>query len=356
MRRLNRYIGKTVFFTSLGTLTAMVGLNYVANMIGMVGETSDEFPLSSVMLVMMLRLPAMFTEFLPYGIFVGCIIGLGLHASTNEISVMRAAGVSIYRLLWSVMRPTLLLICLGLIVSQYISPVSLQLARSLENTATSGQRSLESPHGHWYRDTNRGEFLHFDRVETGGRIFGISRYGFNDVGELNYAGFAEQAIYQPQAGAWQLENYRQTNFGENRLTLETKTSEIWRTELEPRLLNILVLPPETLSITDVYQFALSRDQQNLQSHEYWLWFWRRVLQPFTVISMVLVGMSFIFGSMREATMGSRVGLAVVVGFFIWVNFSMLGRVSSILQFSPFMAVLLPSLICAAIGIKLLARR
>ena len=355
MRRLNRYIGKSVFYASLGSLMVFVGLTYVADMVGMMGDISDSFPLSRALLIMLMRIPSIIIEFLPYGIFVGCVIGLGLHANSNELTVIRAAGVSIYKLLWAIMRPTILLIAMGLIISEYINPVALQLARSLDEGDVAYQRSLESPFGHWYRDTKRGEFLHFNRVETGGRIFGISRYHFNDEGILQYAGYADQAIYQ-QNGNWQMENYRQSNFFDDRIERTETQNVSWKSELEPRLLNILVLPPDTLSITDVYQFAQYRDQQNLESHEYWLGFWQRILQPVTILALVLVGMSFIFGSLREATMGSRIALSVIVGFFVWVNMSMFGTLSTLQGFSPLIAVLTPTFICGAVGVFLLARR
>jgi lipopolysaccharide export system permease protein len=354
MRRLNRYIGTTVFVASLGSLMILVGLNVISDMVVSMDDVSDSYPMSSMLLVILLKTPSMITEFLPYGIFVGCIIGLGLHANNNELSVMRAAGVSVHRLLWAVMRPTLLLIVVGMITSEYISPVSNQLARSLQEGGDVNQRALESPFGHWYRDAERNEFLHFNRVETGGRIFGVSRYRFDENGKLLIAGFAEQAIYQRPN--WQLENYRQSHFIDDRITLIESQQHTWQTELSPQLLNILVLPPESLSISDVYQYAVYRDQQNLQSHEYWLWFWQRILQPLTVLTLVLVGMSFIFGSLREATMGSRIALAVIVGFFIRVNITMLGKVSTVIGFDPLIAVLAPTLICAALGIFLLARR
>ena len=354
MRRLNRYLGKTVFLASIGSLLVFIGLNYIANMVGIMEDINDNFPLSRALLVMFLRIPNMFTEFLPYGIFVGCVIGLGLHANNNELSVMRAAGVSVYRLLWAVMRPTLVLIVVGLLTSEFISPVSLQLARGLQDGRSAIQPDTDSSYN-WYRDVANNEFLHFNRVETGGRIFGLSRYQFNENGELQHAGFADQAIYQ-QNGRWQLENYRQSNFFPDRIERSEVPNLSWHTELEPRLLNILVLPPDSLSITDVYQFAQFRDQQNLQSHEYKLDFWQRVLQPLMVLALVLVGMSFIFGSLREATMGSRIGLAVIVGFFMWINISMLGTLSTLIGFSPLIAVLLPTGVCGLAGMFLLSRR
>ncbi len=354
MRRLNRYIGRTVFVSSLGALLVLVGINSLSQVIVEIGNVDDNYSMSTALLVTALKMPSAISEFLSYGIFLGCIIGLGLHANSNELSVIRAAGVSVYRILWAVMRPTLVLILIGLFLSEYVNPVSNELVRSLQG-GENPQRAVEAPYGTWYKDVERGEFLHFNRVETGGRIFGVSRYRYDDQGKLLSAGYAEQAIYQ-ENGFWQLENYKQSNLVGDRIELSPSPERIWRTALSPQLLNILVIPPESLSIKDLYQFANYRDQQNLQSHEYWLWLWQRVLQPVTVLSLVLLGMSFIFGSLREVTMGSRIALAVIVGFFVRVNISMLGTASTVIGFSPLLAVLVPALLCGAVGMFLLARR
>ena len=294
MRRLNRYIGKSVLLASLGSLLVLIALNIVASFVVSIGDVDEKYTLSRAFLVILFRSPGMFIEFLPYGVFLGCIIGLGIHANNNELSVVRSAGVSVYRLLWAVMRPTLFIIVAGLLVSEYVNPRSNQLVRSLQ--VESGIRETQTDASHdWYRDTDQGEFIHFERVETGGRIYGVTRFGLDEDGNLQYAGVAEQAIYQ-QDGYWQLENYRQSNIYSDRVELSGPQTQVWRTQLSPQLLNILVLPPEALGIRDLYRYAVYRDNQNLESHDYWLWFWQRVLQPVTVLTLVLVGISFIFGS------------------------------------------------------------
>lgn len=356
MRRLNRYVGRTVLFASVGSLIVLVSLNSISDLVSLTSNLSDNFTVSSLLLVTLLKMPSATVEFLPYGVFLGCIIGLGVHANNNELSVMRSAGVSVFRLLWAVMRPTLLIIAIGLFLSEFINPNSDQLARSLQEGGDANQRTLDAPFGYWYRDAERGEFLHLNRVETGGRIFGLSRYGFDDEGILQYTGFADQAIYQSHNRSWQLENYRQTEVGDDKIEAVDNPSQVWQTELNPDLLNILVLPPESLSVRDLYAFAYYRDAQNLQSHDYWLRFWQRLLQPLIVLSLVLVGMSLMFGSLREATMGSRLLLAFIVGFFVKVNIEMMGTISSVAGFSPLLAVLIPSLGFGLIGVVMLARR
>ena len=47
---------------------------------------------------------------LPMAALIGCLIGLGTLASSSELTIMRAAGVSLGRIVLSVMKPMLVLL------------------------------------------------------------------------------------------------------------------------------------------------------------------------------------------------------------------------------------------------------
>ncbi len=55
---------------------------------------------------------------------IGCLIGLGTLASSSELIVMRAAGVSLGRIVWAVMKPMFVLLIAGILVGEYVAPWS----------------------------------------------------------------------------------------------------------------------------------------------------------------------------------------------------------------------------------------
>jgi lipopolysaccharide export system permease protein len=70
---------------------------------------------------------------------------------------------------------------------------------------------------------------------------------------------------------------------------------------------------------------------------------------------VLVGISFVFGPLRDSTMGLRVFVGVVLGISFKILQDMLGPISIVFGFPVFLAVLLPALLCAGVGLYLLRR-
>ena len=84
-------------------------------------------------------------------------------------------------------------------------------------------------------------------------------------------------------------------------------------------------------------------------------FWKKTLQPLTTAVLVLVAVSFIFGPLREATMGSRVFTAICFGLLFTILQRLVHNVALVYQFSPLTAVLLPLLLTALLGAWLFRR-
>jgi lipopolysaccharide export system permease protein len=58
-----------------------------------------------------------------------------------------------------------------------------------------------------------------------------------------------------------------------------------------------------------------------------------------------LGISFVFGPLRDSTMGFRIFIGVVFGISFRIFQDMLGPLSVVFQFPPLLAVLVPILFC-----------
>ena len=73
------------------------------------------------------------------------------------------------------------------------------------------------------------------------------------------------------------------------------------------------------------------------------------------MSLVLIAISFIFGPLREVTMGQRIFTGVVFGVVFRLVQSLLGPSSVVFGFAPIIAVAIPILLCGLLGLYLLNR-
>ncbi|MDP2244828.1 LPS export ABC transporter permease LptG [Pseudomonas sp.] len=351
MLRLDRYIGTQVFFAILTVLGVIVGLALLFAFIDEMGDVGDNYGLQAVAWYVFLTLPRRVYEMLPMAALIGCLVGLGSLASNSELTIMRAAGVSIGRIVWAVMKPMLVLMLAGILIGEYLAPWSENRAQADRAMAQGAGEAQSSKRGLWHRQGE--EFVHINAVQPNGVLFGVTRYRFDDQRHMLSSSFARRAQYQ--GDHWQLENVVTTHFRERSTEVVKAPSERWDVELNPQLLGTVVLEPDALSVTGLWRYIHYLAEQGLNNGQYWLAFWTKVLQPLVTAALVLMAISFIFGPLRSVTLGQRVFTGVVVGFVFQITQDLLGPSSLVFGFSPLFAVLIPASICALAGVWLLRR-
>lgn len=351
MRRLNRYVGNAVLKAIGLVLVIIVGLDAVAVLIDESEDISATYTFVQAALYVFFTLPGRVYEFIPYAALIGCLIGLGGLASTSELVVMRAAGVSIGRLVWIAMKPALLVAAAGFLIGEYVAPLSEQVAESRRALAQNPGESFGGRHGLWNREANT--FLHFNALESGGVVYGVTLLQFDGRRQMQSSLRAPRATFQ--GDHWLMEEVVRTNFSSWETTRSRHATLRWDTSITPQLLSLLVVSPDQLPVPDLYRYSRYLAQQGLDGDDYRLALWRKLLQPMAVASLVLVAISFIFGPLREGTMGFRIFAGVIVGIVFQTSQDLLGPASLVFGFAPLYAALTPILFCFFIGAVLLSR-
>ena len=76
---------------------------------------------------------------------------------------MRAAGVSLGRIVLAVMKPMLLLLLVGVLIGEYLSPWSENIAQATRSSAQGAGEAQSSKRGLWHRQGD--EFVHINAAE-----------------------------------------------------------------------------------------------------------------------------------------------------------------------------------------------
>ena len=345
MKLLNNHVANSVFAAIVLVLIVIVGLDVLSAIIDQLGDLGGNYRFSDALLYVMLTLPGRVYEYIPFAALVGCLIGLGTLASQSELIIMRAAGVSTLRVIWMVMKPALVLMVAGLLLSEFVAPPAEQMADRKRAIAQHGQAAISSRHGLWNREGN--EYMHFNVVDSPEKLRGITLFRFDESKRLDQFMYVHDAEYAD--GAWQFSNIDITYVDENTTRKARLDTLEWQADLTPSLLSQLVVNPDNLSMSGLWSFATYLDGQGLSAGEYRLSFWSKLLQPLGTASLVLIAISFIFGPLREVTMGYRIFVGVIVGIAFRTSQDMLGPSSLVFGFEPIYAVALPIMICAMVG-------
>jgi lipopolysaccharide export system permease protein len=362
MNELARYVSRSVLGAMLLILFLLVGLDIVFSFIGELQGLRGGYRAPQAFLFAVLCEPGDAYQLLPIAALVGGIVGLGMLASSSELTVMRAAGVSIGRIVWWVLKPALLLVVLGVLLAQYIVPVAQQQAE-LGKAIAQGQSytAAAQVNGYWHREGNR--FVQIDVVRPDGVLQGINRFELDASGHLAALSLADSATYQGsgqgdgQGGqGWQLQGVQETRLlPDGRAQPGRQATVAWSSELTPDFLRLATVDPGFLSLTHLYSFAHHLSRQGLDAGPYFLEFWKKLLAPLATISMVLIACSFIFGPLRSVTMGLRILAGVMAGLLFRYGQDFFGYASLVYHFSPIVAAALPIAICLVIGGVAIAR-
>ncbi len=351
MKLLDRYIMANVGGAMFLVMVVVLSLDLVFGFVAELEDTRNDYQAAEAALYMALTLPRRIYDYLPLGAFMGSLVGLGAMASSSELTVIRAAGVSIRRIVWSAMKPALVIVLLGLVIGEYVAPPAERMAQSQKAVARGAGENIASATGVWHREGNT--FIHLNAVEPDGNLRGVSLFNFTGERWLASATFAETAEYQD--GYWQLNNVRRTTLARDGTSREVVDQQRWDSGLTPQVLGVLVVKPENLPMAGLLTYASYLDEQGLSSASYWLAFWKKALMPLGTGVMVIVAISFIFGPLRSVTMGFRVFTGLIVGLLFKYMQDLLGPMSLVFGFSPMLAILLPIVISGLFGLILMRR-
>jgi len=351
MPRLSWYVAKSVILAILAVLTIMLGLDALFSLIDELSDVKGDYNAKQAFLYVAMSLPGRSVLYIPYAALVGCLIGLGMLAGTSELVVMRAAGVSVLRICWLTLQPVLAFVIVAMLLGEFVTPIIDQYAQGQRALALGGGSQEDSEQGFWSRDGQ--EYIHINAVDSEGALVGLSRYQYNDQGQLVASSFSETASYH--RGYWLEQSVVETTLSADKSETHFLEERRWRSSLRPKLLDVLVLSGESMAVLDLFSYARYRQAQGLQTDKYWLAFWEKALQPIATISLVLVAISFIFGPLRQVTTGFRVFVGVMVGVLFKTAQAILGPSSLVFGFSPLLAVTLPIGVCLVAGFWMLAR-
>jgi len=343
---IDRYLGRSTlqgFFLVLSVLVVIFSFLELLIQINDLGKGS--YRLADAFLFVALTIPKRIVDLMPVAALLGSIVALGLLADHQELTAMQAAGVSIQRMAFSVLGTSVLLMLAAIIMAEFIAPPLDQHARFLRSRAIYGKTFLMQKEGFWVRYGR--SFVHVGRTFSGEGAADIEVYELDESGRLQRFIWAKQAsIVDGQD--WLLTEIQAKRF-DGEIVAEVAMDHYRLTSfLTPSQATLLELPPDSLSLSDLWDFIRSLNRRSENSKAYALAFWQKVCLPVTTGIMVLFSLTFIFGSTRIRNASQRIFAGVLVGVVFYLANQVFGHLGLILNLPPMVTTLAP------VGIILLA--
>ena len=355
MNTLDRYIGKSILGSIFATLLTLVGLSAIIKFVEQFRSVGKgTYDIWQAVAFTGLTIPKDIETFFPMAALLGALMALGNLASRSELVVMQAAGFSRFKIGMAVMKTALPLVLLTMVIGEWGIPQTEQFARDMRARALSGGSMLSMKNGVWAKDGNN--FVFVRRVTDDAKLNDIYIYTFDQHRNLTELKHANQASYSEDESKWTLRQVNHSMISKDEIKTSNRLSEKWETNLTPDKLGAVSLRPTSLSISGLYNYISFLRETGQDVSRFELTFWRKIFQPVSVGVMMLLALSFIFGSLRSVTAGARIVTGICFGFLFYVVNEIFGQMSVVYNMPAVFGALMPSLLFVVMIWWLLSRK
>jgi lipopolysaccharide export system permease protein len=306
------------------------------------------------MVFVLLTVPERALWLVPVSALMGSLLALSLLDHHNELTVMRGAGVSSRRIMWSVVKTGLGLIVVVIIFAQFISPVLGERAWRDRALAIAGDVVIRNESGtnFWFRDGRR--FISIRDMVYGRIPTEIEIYEFNEQGELAVFTEADEAR-AGKDGTWRLHDVVRKRYRDFDVELETWPTLEWEAFLSPVQGAVIQLDAESLAPSDLYSYARDLRARGQSAERYELALWRKLNIPVATLAMVLIALPFVFGSRERSGIGQRVLFGAGVGVVFSLVDQVLAQLCLLAPMNPAITTSVPAVSLLVVALFLIRR-
>ena len=352
MKIIDKYLWRSTIQGILMAWIALVILEAFFAFIDEAGKTNALYSTGQAFIYLVYTLPGRFYDLFPTATLIGTLLGLGNLASNSEFIAMRAAGLSVKQIIFSIVKLGALLAIAIFLVGEYLVPATDLHARNFKAHLNNKNIVLVGGAGLWVKESN--SILHVGKVITKEQLSDISIYTFkDDHSELESITTSRDAKLLEDG--WTLSNVKITTFQETRVNHQLASSMLKKDFINQQIIDVATVDPEQLSSKTLNKLIDHQKRNNLKSDKYELIFWKRYSIPLSALVMLILAMPFLFGSNRGGGAGQRVFIGIIVGIVFSLASRAANELGIVYGFSPIMSAFLPALLFLGIGLIALNR-
>jgi lipopolysaccharide export system permease protein len=349
---LDRYIASTSLLLITAALLLVLGVDFLFAYIHELGGVGrGDYHATTALFYTALTLPRRLYDLFPIASLIGVLMALGLLASRSELIVMRASGMSMVQIASAVAKVGVLMAVSASLLGEFVVPKAEYMAEGLKIQAKSSGQAVLTAQGTWVREED--DFIHIRSLLPNGVLQEVTRYRFNDRYELQSTTFIQEAKYRHHQ--WELTGIKESLISPKKVTMKEKASDTTKDLIDPALLEVLLSEPDNLSLIGLYHYIKYLKENKLDASHYELILWQKIAAPFSVILMILLGVPFVFGPLRNASMGLRMLSGIFFGFLFYLVNEIFGPLSLVYHLPPILAAWAPLLLFAFFGFWMMRR-
>ena len=353
MNLLDRYLIRAVLGGALVVMAVLITLGALFLFSGQQDDIGvGTYTAIDAFWFVLLNVPQQVYELMPIGVLIGSLIGLGSLARGSELTVMRAAGISVWRVAGSVAMAGLMLIVLAVLCGEFLAPPLQAMAKQQKLLSKFSTITFAGRAGPWVRDGDK--LINVSQQSGTSEFSGMLIFELGDDFRLRSVASASTATVQPDGG-WKLSHYESTQFGGERIESERQDSRDFQSAVGGDFLALTVTTPRQLETHVLWGLIRHLRENSLDASEQEFAFWSRIARTTAILFAALLAVPFVFGSLRAAGAGARTLLGVLIGVAFFFVQRMLESGAVVFDASPLVLAWFPTGLLAAAALILIAR-
>ena len=313
-------------------------------------------PLSLFFQYIWARVPEFAFFILPVTALTTTLLALGILTKFNEVTAMKACGISLYRIIFPIIFMALVTSLSAFYLQERIMPRANTKAEEIWNRINDyPSRSYSYLNRHWVLGREKDRIYHYDFFDPGRAAFSRLSVFDIDLATWSLAGrtYAEKAVLVGETlrltGGWSrrfsgdmAEGFRTS--GEAEMPGVERKDYFLKEWKEPSQMTLAELRAYTADVAEM-GFDTTRFRVDLHG---------KIAFPFVCLVMTLLGIPFAFTMGRKGALVG-IGLSVTIAMIYWGAIGVFRSLGYVNYLAPFLAAWTPNLVFGLAGIYLLFR-
>ncbi|MCK5914173.1 MAG: LPS export ABC transporter permease LptG [Desulfuromusa sp.] len=355
MKILNRFLLKHFLRILLLCVAAFIGIYLLIDFFEKVDDLIEyQATASDYVVYLGNNIPFIFVQVLPLAILTTMVLTLGGLSRSNEITAIRACGVSLWQIVQPLMVLALLFSLLLLLLNEFVIPWNTKQLNNLLEVKLKGKQQLQLTQNQiWYRSGHRIVNIAVTNIQKQ-QLQGVKIFTFDDHRKIvkrqdstlvhfdkeiwQTADLTERVFDSETGDLIKTTNLKNQTLDIDRSLEDFSGRENWNNELNFRQLSSMA---KTLE-----QEGYDSTRQRVDMHS-------RLAAPFTCLIMGFLGIPFALQRGRNSNIAMGIGLSLGVGVFYFIIQSLVVAFGYSNAIPPLLAAWSANFIFLMLGVWLL---
>ncbi len=352
---LDRYLIRKYVAIFLLVFLAMVLFSVIVTFFERIDNIYEHNkPISFLLEYIWYNLPEFIHYLLPVAALTATLLTLGLLTKFNEITAMKACGISLYRIITPIIFMAVLVSLFSFYVQERILPYSNKKREAVWNKINDvPPRSYTYLDRRWVLSRTKDRIYHYNYFDPQEAVF-----NHLSVFDLNLSSWSfERRIYSEKGhlgeGNLSLENCWIRDFLAEKTERFERRSQMNLSQVEEMSYFLKEWKePDQMNFGELRKYIKEIEESGFDTVKFKVDLHYKISFPLAALIMTIIGLPFAFSMGRRGTLVG-IGLSIVIAMIFWGAIGVFREMGMINFLPPFLSAWGPNLVFGLVGLYLL---